>query len=207
MSPEPSAVTFRPAPIGAVGAPARRDDDERRAAGYAAGWAAGARAAAEAAEVAERLRAVAAAAAEARRDAALAQAVVSLRQAAEAVAVRQTVEDAALADAVHAAALELAEAVLGHELRPGPDSARALLGRALALPADAGLHTVRVSPDDLVHLRAVLAAGDVDLPEGVRLLPDPALQPGDVVAEHAVVVLDGRIRAALARARAVLEDA
>jgi len=206
MSPEPGAVAFRPAPIGAVGAP-RRDDDERRAAGYAAGWAAGARAAAEAAEAAERRRAAEAADAERRRDVALAQAVGTLRQAAEAVTARQAVDDAALAGAVHAAALELAEAVLGHELRPGPDSARALLGRALALPADAGLHTVRVCPDDAAHVRAVLDARDVTLPDGVRLIADPTLQPGDVVAEHAVVVLDARVGAALSRARAALEDA
>lgn len=207
MSPEPGAVAFRPAPIGTVGAPGRRDDDERRAAGYAAGWAAGARAAAEAAEAAERRRVAEGAAAEARRDAALAQAVTTLRQAAETVAARRAVDDAALATAVHTAALQLAEAVLGHELRPGPDSARALLGRALALPADAGLHTVRVSPHDVAHVRAVLDARDVPLPDAVRVVADPALQPGDVVAEHAVVVLDARIRAALDRARAVLEDA
>jgi len=203
MSPEPVTLAFRPA---AIGGTLRRDDGERRAAGYAAGWAAGARAAAEEAAATERRRAEEIAQVEVRRDAAVERAVATLAEAAAALGRRQAVDDLVMATAIQTAALDLAEAVLAHELRPGPDSAAVLLERALALPADEGLHTIRVSPADIAAVQAVLDAGSATLPDGVRLVSDAALQPGDVIAEHATVVLDGRVRAALDRARAALED-
>lgn len=204
MSPEPVAVTFRPAAIAAV---ARRDDEEARAAGFAAGWAAGARAAAERATESERRRAREVAEAQARRDAQVSHAVTTLSQVAATFTARRAPEETAVALRVHEAALELAAAVLGHELRPGPDGARSILQRALALPAETGLHTVRVSPIDVAHVEDLLAEGSLALPDGVRLVADASLAPGDVVAEATEVVLDGCIGAALARARAALGDA
>lgn len=205
MSPDHQAgATFRPAQL-ADGRPAR-DDERRRAAGYAAGWAAGSRAAAEIAVEQERLRAEANARAEAGRDAAVAEALAALEHVTAAVAARLAPARAEVAVAVHRGAVELAEAVLARELRPGPESARDLLGRALALPADAGLHTIRVSPADLEHVTAVLDAREASLPPGVEVVADPALMPGDVVGEHALLTLDGQIRGAVQRARHVLEE-
>ncbi len=202
MSPEPTAVTFRPAALTSVSRP----DEEARAAGYAAGWAAGARAAAENAAAAERRRAQEATDAEARRDGHVAQTLATLAQVADVLTARRATEETAIAVRVHEAALELAAAVLGHELRPGPDGARSILQRALALPAEVGLHTVRVSPVDVAHVQDLLAAGEATLPDGVRLVADASLAPGDVVAEAAEMVLDACINAALARARAALGD-
>lgn len=204
MSPERTAAAFRPTSLGPAGH--RRDDDRLQAAGYAAGWAAGARAAAENAVAAERRRADEASRAEARRDADVRTALGALAQTAAVVAGQQAPEVAEVLAAVQRAAVQLAEAVLARELRPGADSAHAILERALALPADAGLHTVRVSPVDLGNVTTVLDGRGVCLPAGVRLIADPALAAGDVVSEAAGVVLDGRIRTALDRARAALED-
>jgi flagellar assembly protein FliH len=204
MSPERTAAAFRPTSLGL--ADHRRDDDRLQAAGYAAGWAAGARAAADNAAAAERRRADAAAQAEARQEAAVRQVLGTLAQTAAAITRQQAPEVAEVHAAVQRAAIELAEAVLHRELLPGPDSARAILERAMALPADAGLHTVRVSPADLADVRALLDGRTLSLPDGVRLVADPALAAGDVISEHAGTVLDGRIRTALDRARAALED-
>lgn len=203
MSPEHTAA-FRPTSLGL--ADHRRDDDRLQAAGYAAGWAAGARAAAENAAAAERRRADEASRAETRRDADVRAVLGTLAETATAVARQQAPEAAEVLAAVQRAAVQLAEVVLARELRPGAEAARAILERALALPADAGLHTVRVSPVDLVQVTAVLDGRGISLPAGVRLVADPALAAGDVVSEAAGVVLDGRIRTALTRALAALED-
>ena len=204
MSPERTTAPFRPTSLGL--ADHRRDDDRLQASGYAAGWAAGARAAAENAAAAERRRADEASRAETRRDADLRAALATLAQTATAVAGQQAPKAAEVLAAVQRAGVQLAEAVLARELRSGPDSARAILERALALPAEAGLHTVRVSPVDHGHVTAVLDGRGAALPAGVRLVADPALAAGDVVSEAADVVLDGRIRTALDRALAALED-
>jgi flagellar assembly protein FliH len=74
------------------------------------------------------------------------------------------------------------------------------------------VHTVRLHPRDLAVLRAVLAsdatAGDVlaGLPDltGVELVADAGLAPGDAVGEFPEGYLDGRVVAALDRARAAL---
>lgn len=198
------AATFRPARFGSE---LLADEQERRhAAGYAAGWAAGARAAAERAATQDRLRAEEYARNEEGRDGAIADALATLDQVATAVSVRDAPARAEITAAVYRAAIELAEAVLEHELQPGPGSARSILERASALPADAGLHTIRVSPRDLEHVRAVLDQHELGLPPGVALVPDPGLKVGDVVSEHAFVVLDGQIRAALDRARIALDE-
>lgn len=206
MSPEthaaaPSPVRFTPAPLSLD----HRADGER--AGYAAGWAAGARAAAEAAARAEAERVEQARRAQSQRDAELAAAVELLGKAAAAVAARAGADEAHLRGLLQEAAFELAEAVLRRELRSGPDSARELVRRALAMPGglmDARLH---VHPADVAELRALTDEAGIALPEGVTLVPDARLAPGDVVVEDATGQVDGRVRAALERARgALLED-
>ncbi len=206
MSPETSAAVqaaatrFTPAPISVD----HRADGER--AGYAAGWVAGARAAADAAAEAERRRAEDARRAQAERDAEVAAGVALLEQVAARVAARAGADEAHLRTVLQAAALELAEAVLRRELRAGPGSARELVERALAMPGALVDATLHVSPVDAALVTELIADAGAVLPEGVRLVPDPQLEPGDVVVEDATGAVDGRIRAALDRAREALAE-
>lgn len=200
MSPDATVTSFRPA---ALVATTSGDVDARaRAAGYAAGWAAGARAAADAAVEHEARRAQQHAQAEARRDAAVADAVDALERTVLAAAARTAPVVDQVRRGIYEAALELAAAVLQRELTPGPDSARGLLERVLAVPADLGVHTVRLHPADLAELRALVPAPV--LPAGVELVADPTLAPGDTVSVHPSGYLDGQVRSALDRARRVL---
>lgn len=200
MSPDATVTSFRPA---ALVATTSGDVDARaRAAGYAAGWAAGARAAADAAVEHEARRAQQHAQAEAQRDAALADAVDALERTVLAAAARTAPVVDQVRRGIYEAALELAAAVLQRELTPGPDSARGLLERVLAVPADLGVHTVRLNPGDLAELRALVPAPA--LPAGVELVADPTLAPGDTVSVHPTGYLDGQVRSALDRARRVL---
>ena len=206
MSPE--ATAFRPAALHAV-APA--DDASRaagHAAGWAAGWAAGARAAAERAAEAEAQRAAEHARAEALRTAVLDEAVASLLRAAQAADRRTTPAVEQVRRELTAAALTLAEAVLGHELADGTTSARAALQRALAVPAEIDVHTVRLHPADAAVVQDLAAAGEVRL-DGVAVVADPSLRRGDAVSEHPAGYLDAQVSTALGRARRALlgEDA
>lgn len=219
MSPEPgpaaaavttAATVFRPAPLGASGTTTSRStesDARARAAGYAAGWAAGARAAAEAAA---RRQAEAVERAErdyAERDRRLTEALGVLERVSTAAADRALPTLGESTRALHEAALELAAAVLGRELEAGEQSARAALDRALSLPPDAGPVTVRLHPQDLAQVRAMLAEGQLAVPAGTELVPDPGLVPGDAISELPHGYLDARIGSALERARrALLED-
>ena len=194
---EPVVAPFRPSPVGAVleGGPGH-GVEQARAAGWAAGWAAGTRAAADAARTQRATHEAEHRAAEAAREAQVTAALAVLRRAADAAAARVVpVLDAAAASLDEGAVL-LAEAVLGAELADDEDRARAALARALSLPSDVGVHTVRLHPADL----AVLAAVQVDLPTGVELVADARLHPGDAVSELPDGFVDARIRTALDRA-------
>ncbi len=201
MSPESRVTAFIPQAIAPAGS---ERSDGSRAAGFAAGWAAGARAASEAAAAA---RAVEQADHEARelvRDQQLASAVAALSSAAARLDARLA---PALLDAereLHMAALELAQAVLGREVRPGPESAKALLDRALAMAPDLLVTVVRVHPDDLAQIEELLDAGKASVPEGLTLVADARLEHGDAITEHEDGALDSRIRGGLDRARAIL---
>jgi len=202
MSPERRITAFTPAVISS--SRAAESTDSSRAAGYSAGWAAGSRAAAEAAQ-AERSRLRAENdQRESVRDATLAQALGALGKAIEQWHVRAlpVLDDAQRS--VYEAALDLVEAILQREIAPGPDSARTLLARALAVPADVLPTVLRLHPDDLLHVNLLIQTGEVDVPAGLVLIPDPRLNPGDAITEHAEGALDARISTALARAREVL---
>lgn len=206
MSPE--AVAFRPAPLPTAPSDAAAGvAASARAAGYAAGWAAGARAAAEQADALRTRLTAEADRVEAHRHTRAAAALDALDRAARAAASRTAPVLADAQRAVLDAALELAAAVLQRELAPGPDGARAVLERALAVPADLDVHTVRLCPADLAHVQDLLAAGGLATPDGVRLVADARLRPGDAISEHPTGYLDARISTALDRARrALLED-
>jgi len=169
-----------------------------RAQGYARGWAEGRRAAmAQVASVeAERTRA---------RDAEHTRAVAEVRQAAQALrlaadrfdeAARRQLEE--LAGAAVELALQVAEAVLVHELRvaaqPGADALR----RALAAVPEPGRVTVRLHPDDLASLDRTA------LDHRVTVQADPTLARGDAVAETDDTVVNATVANALARVREVL---
>ncbi|WP_149203357.1 FliH/SctL family protein [Actinotalea subterranea] len=212
MSPEPTpaVVAFRPAQLAptTTTAAAGETENRARAAGYAAGWSAGARAAADAAVTQQRRLAEQNERAEASRQAALADAMLVLERAVQATSARvvPVVDDARRA--MYDAALELAAVVLQRELADGAGSVRDLLARALAVPAEVGVHTIRLNPTDLARVQDAVATGDgVPLPTGVSLVADPRLAPGDVISEYPGGFLDGQVAAALDRARrALLED-
>lgn len=167
-----------------------------RVRGHAAGYAEGLRAAeAQTAVDAARLRLEREAM---NRDAvtALTAAVGALRAAAQRFdASSAPVLDAA-DDALLSAAIELAEAIVAHELDDAHSSARAAIARALSTIDAGSINAVRLSPVDL----AVIAAHEVSAPD-LRFIADPSLSPGDAVVEIAEGRIDARIGAALDRAR------
>lgn len=96
-------------------------------------------------------------------------------------------------------AMELAEAVVGHELSTGDLSARSALARALAAVPPTRLTSIRLNPDDL-------AALDLESRDraAVSLVADAALKRGDAIATVPDGIVDARIGTALGRARAAL---
>jgi len=166
--------------------------------GHAAGYAAGLRRAAD--EVAAReselvaRQAAAVAAERARTD----RAVAVLDSAARALELRTA---PVLADAdvqLVAAALAIAETIVGCELSDAPHAARAALARALSAPDASSVVAVRLNPDDLALVRDSVDASRVEL------VIDAGVARGDAVAVYPDGELDARIGSALARARATL---
>jgi flagellar assembly protein FliH len=169
--------------------------------GHAAGYAAGTRAAAaEQLRLREQFQAEHRAMLDAGR-LAVAQAVGVLEAAAAASRQRRGAVLEEAQDVLAASAMELAEAILGYELKDGGNTARAALARALATVSDVQTVTaVRLHPADL----AALAAVDVGNVAGVELKADPALDPGDAIAEYPQGWLDARLSTAVDRAKAAL---
>jgi flagellar assembly protein FliH len=104
-------------------------------------------------------------------------------------------------DVLVASALELAEAIIGHELCDEEASARAALARVTAQPINSVVPLVRMNPDDLV-----LLADEVLAHQDVTFVPDPQLNRGDAVAEFPDGFLDARIDTALERAKLALGE-
>lgn len=100
------------------------------------------------------------------------------------------------------AAFAVAEAVVGRELVLATDPGRDAVSRALALSPDGVEVTVRLHPADAAPLLDDLPAG-----RALRVVADPAVAPGDCVAEAGWTTIDARIGTALDRVRAVLEAA
>ncbi len=99
------------------------------------------------------------------------------------------------------ATLTLVEEVFARELqvarRPGIDALR----RALALCPTDGPVVVRLHPDDLERIPA--SALD-QVPDHVRLVGDPAVEPAGAIADAGVSRVDAQLGPALERVRAVL---
>ena len=178
-----------------------RTEDRGYTQGHAAGFAAGTRAAAtEQLRLREQFQDEHRAMLDAGR-LAVAQAVRVLEAATAAFQQRRGAVLEEAQDVLAASAMELAEAILGYELNDGGSTARAALARALATVSDGQtVTTVRLHPADL----AALAAVDVGNVAGVELKGDPALNPGDAIAEYPQGWLDARLSTAVDRAKAAL---
>lgn len=176
-----------------------RGSVQEQARGHAAGYAAGLRAAA--AET-ERLRARL----RAEHEAALAAGRQSIHRSVEVLnraahSLEQSVLPAAetLQENLAAAALDLAEALLGQELKDTETSARAALTRALAGVPRQDIRAVRLHPADLAALDLeTISAADVSLKA------DRTLNPGDAVTDFTHGYLDATLSSALQRARSAL---
>ncbi|MET4061651.1 flagellar assembly protein FliH [Arthrobacter sp. UYP6] len=176
-----------------------RGNAQEQARGHASGYAAGLRAAAAETELL-RARLVA------DHEAALAAGRDEIRRAVDALnrAVRsleQSVLPAAatIQEDLEAAAIELAEALLGQELDDSETSARAALARALVNVPRTEVRAVRLHPSDLAALDLeTISAADV------RLKADPSLNPGDAITDFTHGYLDATLASAVARARSAL---
>jgi flagellar assembly protein FliH len=172
--------------------------------GYAAGWAQGRQAAASAAQAAATATAAGAQAAAAdyagRVESALAAVVASARQ----LERRAEPTAAEVGDAVLAAAMLLTETLVWHELAvtesPGLDALR----RAVDLAPVGRPVQVRLNPAEYAALTSTgPAQRDVD-GRTVTMVPDPALSPGDALADCDATRIDARMEQALVRVRSVL---
>lgn len=201
MSPEPAASYSRLSYPALEEVDLSRGSLQEHARGHASGYAAGLRAAA--AET-ERLRAQLRAEQEADQAAGrqeihrsvevLNRAVRSLEQAVMPVAEQ-------VQDSLAAAAIDLAEALLGQELNDAETSARAALTRALTGVPRSEVRAVRLHPEDLAALDLeTISAVDV------KLKADRTLNPGDAVTDFTHGYLDATLSAAVDRARAALSD-
>ena len=178
-----------------------------RASGYASGYAAGWSAATREVRVDEeaRIRAQedleARAAAEAER---VRSALAMARETARSMAspVLQTT-----ADDLASAAVALAEQLVGVVLRDERLRVHGALARALEIEEESGAVRVRMNPDDVEIMRAMLSdpAAEIEIPEGVDVQGDPSLARGDAVTELEVGFVDARLSSALTRVRAELE--
>ena len=172
-----------------------------RVKGHAAGYIAGIKAAAEISEQRDRRReAEFSAAAEVERARSV-RALATLTAATIALNQRTLPVIADAQDALAAAAIDIAEAVIGHELSTGVASARSALTRALTSVNPSDIHIVRMNPADLDEL-----TDDIRSAAAVEFSADPTLARGDAVTEFAEGYLDARIASAVARVRAALVE-
>ena len=195
------SLDFLPVSFPSLPATAQQEkaDADSRAAGHAAGYAAGLRAAG--AELAGQKAAL-----DAEHRAALLhdgartdRAIAVLSASARALDNRllPVVTDAQ--DAIAASALDLAETIIGAELSDGERSAKAALGRALAVVDPATITTIRLNPLDLGVLNETVRAA-----AGVSFTADASIARGDAIADLPLGDLDARISTAVARARAAI---
>lgn len=176
--------------------------------GHAAGYAAGLRAA-----EAERTRLLAQletefAARRAQQQAEAARLASLLRSAAEALNTRTVPTVADAEEALVAAAVDLAEAILGYELADRSKAARAALDRAVSGSKGLDAVAIRMNPQDIAALESGASDGVGPAVEpgrtAVVLTPDPSLDSGDAVVDLPRGFLDAKINTALARVKNAL---
>jgi len=173
--------------------------DRARVQGHAAGYAAGRR---------EATSRIAAEAAALRADsdrvlagevAAIRQSIAALQQAGSQLTAHSQMAIEVADSAVLAAAVELAEMIIGRELLDHEGSASDAVRRALAGAHDRTVRSIRMHPADLALVGDQLPA-DSD----IELVADHFLARGDAVADVIDGIIDARIATAIDRARAVL---
>jgi flagellar assembly protein FliH len=190
-------LTFTRLAGAAEDAAARRDAEVR---GYAAGFAAGARNAEQ--TLAERRTQLESAAEQARaaERAATVERLTRLDRVADALEARLSAVCSAAEEELLAAAVELAEALLGHELADDARSAQAIARRVLAADGEATAVRVRVHPAEVAAVSRELTGRPIDV------VPDPSLGRGDAIAELPEGFIDARVTTAVARVRRALGD-
>jgi flagellar assembly protein FliH len=182
-----------------------RAKQRARTTGYAEGWAQGQRAAAQEAEAAtERARAVEQAH-DQRRASALAQSVNALGRAVTNLETQLMPTMHELQEAVLAHAFELAEAILGRAVDDPEGRGADALRRAMKAAPEQGAVVVSLHPDDYRNLVGTAPDADYNYQgRPVHLRPEPALRPGDAVAETGTTTVDASLAAAVQRAREAL---
>ncbi|BCY15151.1 FliH/SctL family protein [Actinoplanes sp. L3-i22] len=182
-------------------------EDERqsaRAAGYAEGWAQGKRDAVAAAEDAAARAHAAEQHHEQRRTTALSHAVNALGRAVTGLEDQLMPTFTELQEVVLSSAFELAEAIVARNLRDDPERGQDALRRAMTAAPEHGNVLVRLHPEDYANLVGD-AGGTFDYQgRPINLHADPALRPGDAIAETGTATVDATIEAAIARAREAL---
>lgn len=190
----------------------RKAEPEVREDGYVHGHAAGYTAGLRAAE-AERVRRVEELETEfaARRDQQqreVRQLIGLLHAAVEALNARCLPTVEAAEETLVAAAVELAEAILGYELADRSKAACAALDRALSGSKGLDVVTIRMNPADISILERGASDGVGLAAEPGRtaavLTPDSSLDRGDALAELPQGFLDAKIGTALARVKNAL---
>jgi flagellar biosynthesis/type III secretory pathway protein FliH len=101
-------------------------------------------------------------------------------------------------------AIEIAERILGREVRPGQDGLAAA-ERALAMVRGSPKVVLRTSQDDAAALREGGGSPGFD-PAGLRLVVDPELRAGEVIVEAEGAAVDGRFRVQLAELRRAIAE-
>jgi flagellar assembly protein FliH len=191
--------------VPADSAPVERAKQQARTTGYAEGWAQGQRAVALMAEAAAERSRAAERSHDQRRAAALVSAVNALGRAVTSLETQMMPTLHELQEAVLAHAFELAEAIVGRAMDDPEGRAVAALRRAMDAAPDQGDIVVSLHPDDFRNLVGTATDADYNY-EGrpVHLRSEPALHPGDAVAETGTTTVDASIATAVARARAAL---
>lgn len=181
---------------------------QARAEGYAAGWSTGVREARatmtqKVAEAQDQARLLA----EQARDQ-MATAMHALESAADLLEKQAVPSAERIEKMLLSAAVDIAETLLGRELR-NTDTANDALRRTLKLAPAGEPVQVRLSQRDYDALTADRREPiDVELQarfsREIVLRADPSLQPGDAITHCGATVIDGRLATAVARVREVL---
>jgi flagellar assembly protein FliH len=179
---------------------------QARATGYAEGWSQGRMAAQQIAQAVAAQQAASARVADLAREAALQRALGGIARAATNLQRYAAADLASIEDLVLRAAVDIAEALLGRELRAGTGTGREALQRAMSLAPAQGTVTVLLSPADYLAVtgREDGECAQVHGGQPVVLRPDPALTPGDALAQCGSTLVDARLTAAVERVRRAL---
>ncbi len=129
--------------------------------------------------------------------------VQALRMATAALEARTIPVLADAEEVLFSQALDLAEALLGQELRDRNISARSALARVRGRSGDEVPVSIRMHPADLAELTEN-GRDALDLPTSVQLVADRSLNRGDAMADYPNGFLDARLSTAVARTRAAL---